>query len=551
MTETISIETLDEARGARVVSRAPEPSSFLKTRRGALTLGLLVLVQFLDFLDVSIVNVALPSIKHELGFSEQSLQWVVSGYVLTYGGFLLLGGRAADLVGRRRILVGGLILFALASLVGGAAHGEGLLISARLAQGIGAAMMSPAALSILTTTFTNPRDRNIALGAWAAVPGLAGASGVVLSGALTQGPGWRWIFYLNVLVATLAGIGAVALIARDGRDRRQTSFDASGALLVTAGMLLLIYALIQAPNTGWRTTQTIGELAASIVLLAAFVGNELRARNPLVPFSIFRIKGLAAANLTQLITFSGLYSMFFFLSLYMQQVLSYSPIHTGLAYLPLTVGFMIAAGIATPLLPRLGTKPVIIAGALIAAGGVYHLSHVPVDGNFLSDLLPGIGVVAIGVGAVFTGVTTAATEGVPDDKAGIASGLLNASMQFGGALGLAVLSAAATDRTDSVLQSGGDLQVALTAGFQRAFLIGAGLVLVAALIAVMATNTRAGEHAARLERVAEPIGPLGCGSVDRYVCARRWVAATDDATWRTSYRRSPRTNGRADLQEVT
>jgi EmrB/QacA subfamily drug resistance transporter len=505
MTETISGEILDDAPGVRVVSREPEPPSLLKTRRGALTLGLLVLVQFLDFLDVSIVNVALPSIKHELGFSEQSLQWVVSGYVLTYGGFLLLGGRAADLVGRRRILVGGLILFALASLVGGAAHGEGLLISARLAQGIGAAMMSPAALSILTTTFTNPRDRNIALGAWAAVPGLAGASGVVLSGALTQGPGWRWIFYLNVLVATLAGIGALALVAGDRRDRQRSSFDLLGAVLVTAGMLLLIYALVQAPTTGWGTTETIGELATAIVILAAFVGNELRARNPLVPFSIFRIKGLAAANLTQLLSFSGLYSMFFFLSLYMQQVLSYSPIHTGLAYLPLTVGFMIAAGIATPLLPRLGTKPVIIAGALIAAGGVYYLSRAPVDGDFLSDLLPGIGVVAIGVGAVFTGVTTAATEGVPADEAGIASGLLNASMQFGGALGLAVLSAAATDRTNSVLQAGGDLPVALTAGFQRAFLIGTGLVLVAALIAFLSTNTRAGEHAARLEHVPNPV----------------------------------------------
>jgi EmrB/QacA subfamily drug resistance transporter len=483
-----------------------EAPSFLRTGRGALTLGLLVLVQFLDFLDVSIVNVALPSIRQELGVSQQSLQWVVSGYVLTHGGFLLLGGRAADLVGRRRILVGGLILFALASLVGGAAHVEGLLIAARLAQGIGAAMMSPAALSILTTTFTNPRDRNIALGAWAAIPGLAGASGVVLSGALTQGPGWRWIFYLNVPVATLAGIGALALIAKDRRDRRQQrSFDLSGSVLVTAGMLLLIYALVQAPNTGWGTTHTVGELATAIIILAAFVGNELRARNPLVPFSIFRIKGLAAANLTQLISFSGLYSMFFFLSLYMQNVLEYSPIRTGLAYLPLTLGFMIAAGIATPLLPRIGTKPVIITGALIAAGGVYYLSHVPVDGAYLSDLLPGIGVVAIGVGAVFTGVTTAATEGVPSDQTGIASGLLNASMQFGGALGLAVLSAAATQRTNSVLHTGANLPVALTAGYQRAFLIGTGLVLIAALIAFMATNTRADEHAARLESMPNPI----------------------------------------------
>ena len=309
-------------------------ASVLKTRRGALTLALLLLVQFLDFLDVSIVNVALPSIKDELGFSEQSLQWVVSGYVLTYGGFLLLGGRAADLVGRRRILLAGLVVFALASLVAGAAHADTLLVAARLAQGIGAAMMSPAALSILTTTFTNQRERAIALGAWAAIPGLAGASGVVLSGVLTQGPGWRWIFYLNLLVAGLAAIGALALVARDRPERTRSSFDISGAVLVTGGMLLLIYALIEAPAVGWSTTRTIGELAAGLVMLAAFVANELRARNPLAPSALFRTRGLVAANVTQLITFSGLYSMFFFLSLYMQSVLNYSSVQTGLAYLP-------------------------------------------------------------------------------------------------------------------------------------------------------------------------------------------------------------------------
>ena len=425
--------------------------------------------------------------------------------MLTYGGFLLLGGRAADLVGRRRVLLGGLILFAVASLVAGAAHDDGLLIAARLAQGIGAALMSPAALSILLTTFTNPRDRNIALGAWAAVPGLAGATGVVLSGALTQGPGWRWIFYLNVPVAVLAGIGALALVAPERGKRKQNSFDLSGAVLVTAGMLLLIYTLIRTTDLGWSAPQTLGGLAVAAIILAAFVANEQRARNPLVPFSIFRIEGLAAANLTQLICFSGLYSMFFFLSLYMQNVLGYSPLHTGLAYLPLTGGFMIAAGVVTPLLPRVGTRPVIVAGALVAAGGLYYLSHAPVDGTFLADLLPGIVVVAIGIGAVFTGVTTAATEGVPEDKAGIASGLLNASMQFGGALGLAVLSGLATNRTNGVLKAGGDLPAALTAGFQQAFLVGTGLVLIAALIAFMATSTRAGRRTTRLETTPEPI----------------------------------------------
>jgi EmrB/QacA subfamily drug resistance transporter len=485
----------EAASGLEQLKRRQQQPSMLRTGRGALTLALLLLVQFLDFLDVSIVNVALPAIRHDLSFSQQSLQWVVSGYVLTYGGLLLLGGRAADLVGRRRILVSGLVLFALASLAGGLAQTEGVLVAARLAQGAGAAMMSPAALSVLTTAFTDRRDRNLALGAWAAVPGLAGAFGVVLSGILTEGPGWRWIFYLNVPVAILAGLGALALLGGEARGHKRSSFDLPGAVLVTAGMLLLIYALVRAPEVGWGATGTISALALAAALLAAFVVNERRASTPLVPFSIFRVKGLAAANLTQLITFSGLYSMFFFLSLYMQRVLGYSPSHTGLAYLPLTAGFMISAGIATPLVPRVGTKPVIVAGALLAAGGLYLLSHVPVDGAFLGDLLPGIVIVALGAGGVFTGVTTAATEGVPAEHAGIASGLLNASMQFGGAFGLAVLSAVATERTGAVLDSGGGLPLALTAGFQRAFLIGALFVLVAALAAFLAANARSAAKA--------------------------------------------------------
>jgi EmrB/QacA subfamily drug resistance transporter len=472
--------------------------SVLKTRRGALTLALLLLVQFIDFLDVSIVNVALPSIRHDLHFSQQSLQWVVSGYVLTYGGFLLLGGRAADLLGRRRVLVAGLALFALASLVGGLAQAEGLLVAARLAQGAGAALMSPAALSTLTTTFTNPRERNAALGAWAAMPGLAGATGVVLSGALTEGPGWRWIFYLNVPFALLAGIGALALLGSE-RPRRDSSFDLSGAVLVTSGMLLAIYTLVRAPDVGWGSTRTVAGLALAGVILAAFVLNEQRVRHPLVPPSIFRIKGLAAANVTQLISFSGLYSMFFFLSLYMQNVLHYSPVHTGLAYLPVTGGFMVSVAVVAQLLPRIGTKPVITGGALVAAAGIYLLSRVPVDGAFVSDLLPGITIVALGLGGVFGGVTTAATEGVPANQAGIASGLLNASMQFGGALGLAVLSAVATDRTRGSLSEGDSLPDALTDGFQRAFLIGSLFVLLAAAIALLAGKTRAGERASRLQ----------------------------------------------------
>ncbi|MGH3053768.1 MAG: MFS transporter, partial [Gaiellaceae bacterium] len=311
-----------------------------------------------------------------------------------------------------------------------------------------------------------------------------------------QGPGWRWIFYLNVPVAVLAALGALLLIAAKPASRTAGSFDLRGAVLVTGGMLLFIYTLVRAPDAGWSSTRTIAELVTAVVFLAAFVRNERRANNPLVPFSIFRIRGLAPANATQLLSFGGLYAMFFFLSLYMQNVLGYSPINTGLAYLPVTGGFMIAVALATPLMPRIGTKPVIVTGALVASGGIYLLSHVPVEGAFLADLLPGISAVAIGLGCVFTGVTTAATDGVASDKAGVASGLLNASMQFGGALGLAVLSAVATQRTNSILASGGASPLALTAGFQRAFLVGTGFVLAAAAIAATAANRRPGKSSA-------------------------------------------------------
>jgi predicted MFS family arabinose efflux permease len=281
--------------------------------------------------------------------------------------------------------------------------------------------------------------------------------------------------------------------------KRDTSFDLSGAVFVTSAMLLSIYSLVRAPDVGFGSPRTIGELATAAVLFVAFVFNERRAKHPLVPFSIFRIKGLAAANLTQLISFSGLYSMFFFLSLYMQNVLRYSPVHTGLAYLPVTGGFIVSVAVVTQLLPRIGTRPVIVGGAVLAAAGIYLLSHVPVHGSFVSDLLPGIVIVAFGLGGVFTGVTTAATEGVPAERAGIASGLLNASMQFGGALGLAVLSAVATDRTRGVLDGGAALPAALTSGFQRAFLLGTGFVAVAATIALLAGNIRAGQRPSEVE----------------------------------------------------
>ena len=477
----------------RAVSTArAQDATSLSSRRGVAILILLCLVQFMDVLDASILNIALPSIKRDLGFTQESLQWVVNGYILTYGGFLLLGGRVADLLGRRRVLVTGLVLFAGASLVGGFAHSESLLIGARFVQGMGAAILSPAALSTLTTTFRSGRERATALGAWAAVSGLGGAVGVLFGGLLTEGPGWRWVLWVNVPFAAIALVGAFVLLKREqGSSARLRNFDALGALLVTGGMLLLVYSLVKAPDAGWEATRTIGGLALAGALLAAFVVNELRVRNPLLPMSILRVKGVAVADATQLVTAAGFLPMFFFLTLYMQSVLDYSPIQTGLAYLPLTAGFIVASSISSQLFARIGTKPVIVVGAVIASAGLYWLSRIPVDGSYVSDILPGLLISSIGLGGVFVGATTAANAGVSEDKAGLAAGLLNTGTQLGAALGLAIFSALATERTTSVLQAGhSTVADAATEGFQLALLAGAFLMLAAGAVALLARNTR-------------------------------------------------------------
>jgi EmrB/QacA subfamily drug resistance transporter len=467
-------------------------ASSLSSRRGVAILLLLSLVQFMDVLDASILNIALPSIKSDLGFSQQSLQWVVNGYILTYGGFLLLGGRMADLLGRRLMLVTGLVVFAGASLTGGLAHSESLLIGARFAQGVGAAMLSPAALSTLTSTFRSTRDRNTALGVWAAVSGIGGAAGVLFGGLLTEGPGWRWVLFINVPFSAIAFLGAFALLKREPlRAARLANFDALGALLVTGGMLLLVYALVKAPDVGWGAARTIAELAIAAATLAAFVANELRVANPLVPLSILRVKGIAAADATQMVALAGFLPMFFFLTLYMQTVLHYSPIQTGIAYLPLTGGFIIAASVSSQLFARIGTKPVVLLGTVIAAGGLYWLSRIPIDGSYLSDILPGLLTVSIGMGGVFTGLTTAANAGVDQDKAGLAAGLLNTGQQLGAALGLAILSAIATAHTRSLLSAGQDtLAQATTHGYQWALLAGACIVLGATALAALTPNNR-------------------------------------------------------------
>jgi EmrB/QacA subfamily drug resistance transporter len=464
--------------------------SFLQTRRGKLTLALLAAVAFLDFVDAPIVNVALPSIRHALHFSLAGLQWVPSGYLLTYGGFMLLGGRFADLLGRRRILLGGIVVIGVSSLIGGFAQSSGVLVGARLAQGVGAAMTLPAALSLLTTSFKEGKDRHTALGVWGGVAGLASAVGVLAGGVLTEALGWRWVMFVNPIACALVFPAVLRLIQPDSARKKLENFDALGALLVTGGLLLLVYTLVEAPTVGWGKARTIGELAGALVLLAAFVINELRHRNPLAPLSIFRSGGLAFSNLTQLVAFAGFLAMFFFLTLYMQNVLHYSAIQTGVAYLPVCFAVAIGAGVASQLLARIGTRPVIIAGALIAAGGIYWLSRIQVGGSFVSDLLPGMVIMSLGIGPVFVGVTTAANSGVPADKAGLAAALVNASQQVGGALGLAIFTAIATSHTNYLLAAHVAPVHALNSGLQRGLLASAIFLLASAFVALRATNTR-------------------------------------------------------------
>jgi EmrB/QacA subfamily drug resistance transporter len=480
-------------------------TSFLGTRRGKLTLALLCSIAFLDFVDASIVNLALPSIRRALHFSVAGLLWVPGGYLLTYGGLMLLGGRAADLVGRRRVLLTGIVIIGVSSLVGGLAQSSGMLVAARLAQGAGAALTLPAALSILTTSFKEGRDRHTALGVWGGVGGLASAAGVLLGGLLTQGPGWRWVMFINPF-ACVAVLGPVIrLIEADHSIARRRGFDVAGAVLVTGGMLLLVYALVKAPTAGWGSGRTIAELAGAVALLIGFVINELRHPDPLAPMSIFKINGLGYANLTQLIAFAGFLALFFFLTLYMQNVLHYSPIQAGAAYLPLCFAIAISAGISSQLLSRVGTRAVIAVGALVAAGGLYWLSRIPVRGSYVSDLLPGMLVLAVGFGPVFVGVTTAANAGVPADRAGLAASLLNASQQVGGALGLAIITALSTSYTRHLLARHTPAAHAMTSGFARALLVASLFILAAAIVALRATNTRGGD--------AVPAGSSPPGSV--------------------------------------
>jgi EmrB/QacA subfamily drug resistance transporter len=470
-------------------------------RRKWLALALLSVVQFMVVLDIAIVNVALPSIQVDLGFSQQNLQWVISAYALVFGGFLLLGGRAADLLGRRRIFLAGLILFTLASLFAGLAWSEASLISARALQGLGAAVITPAALSILSTTFTEGRERNIALGVWGAVGGFGAAAGVLLGGILTDALSWSWIFFVNVPVGVTAFVLAPMLL-KESRDATVKSFDALGGVLVTAGLSSLVYAITQAGQDGWLAGKTLSFFAASVAMLVGFLVWEQRHPEPLMRLGILRIKTVSGANAAGFIMGTAMFSMFLMLTLYMQQVLGYSAMRTGVAYLAVAGTAIFTSAIAAQLVTRIGVKPVLVIGMTTLTAGLVYFTQVSVGGSYLGDLLPGFLLIAVGIGFSFVPISIAALAGIQPAEAGLASGLINTSQQIGGALGIAALSTIATSRTGDALAKGSTPAAALVDGFHGAFV--AGVIIAAIGIVAALTLIRRDELETRVEEVPEP-----------------------------------------------
>jgi EmrB/QacA subfamily drug resistance transporter len=437
-------------------------------------LALLSVVQFMVVLDIAIVNVALPSIQVDLGFSQENLQWVISAYALTFGGFLLLGGRAADLLGRRSVFLAGLLVFTAGSIFAGLAWDDVSLIGARAVQGLGAAVISPAALSILTTTFSEGRDRNIALGVWGAVGGFGAAAGVLLGGVFTESLSWEWIFFVNAPVG-LAAMAFAPLLLGESRSASARRFDVLGAVLVTSGLATTVFAITQANTYGWSSAKTLGLFGVSAAVLAGFVAVELTSDDPLMSFSILRIKTVAGANAAGFILSTATMAMFLMLTLYMQQVLHFSPMETGVAYLAVAVSVIVWSAVASSLVTKVGVKPVLVAGMAIVTLGLLYFTRVSADGSYVGDLLPGFLVIALGMGFSFVPISIAALAGVDAKDAGLASGLINTSQQIGSALGIAVLSAIAVAQTSDATRAGERPAEALTTGFHAAFWAGAAV----------------------------------------------------------------------------
>lgn len=460
-----------------------------KARNHWLILILLALAQFMVVLDVSIVNVALPAIERAFHMSQTSLQWIVTAYTLFFGGFLLLGGRAADLFGRRRMFMIGTTMFGIASLLDGVSQSGGMLITLRAIQGLSAAFMSPAALSIVLVTYREGHERNVALSVWGAVASGGAAAGVLLGGIITQYLGWRWNFFINVPIAAGVIIASWNLLPAHESEEKHNNLDVPGAVSITAALMLLVYGIVEAPSHGWTSHSTLGYLIACILLIAFFVWNELRAKHPLIPFKIFRIRNVTAANLTVMPIIAGMFSTFFFASLYLQTVLGYSPVKTGLSFLVLPFAIAAAATNVPRLVKKIGFKPILMVAPLFTATALFLLAHIPVNGHYATNLLPAFILMGLGMGATFVAITIAATSGVKHTESGLASGILNTSQQVGGALGLAILTGLATASATHYIKHLATVPTRLTPaiaevhGFHSAFYLATCFLVGASLLA--------------------------------------------------------------------
>jgi EmrB/QacA subfamily drug resistance transporter len=447
-------------------------------------LAVVAVAQFMVVLDASVVNVALPSIQRDVGFSEQNLSWVLNAYTLIFGGFLLLGGRAADRLGRRRLFMAGMALFAGASFACGVSQSEATLLIARGAQGLGGAMVSPAALSIILTTFAEGTERNRALGVWGAIAGAGGAAGLLLGGVIVEVLSWRWVFFVNVPIGAAVLLLAPRFLAESRAESARGGYDVEGATAITLGTMALVFTLIKANDWGWGSARTLAGLAVAVALLVAFVWIERRHENPLVPLRIFSNRSLAASDGTMLLLAAALFGVFFFCTLYLQQVLGYNALKAGVAFLPLTLTAIVASGLASRVVDRFGPKSVLVGGLLVGTVGFALFARLQVDGDYAGRVLPAMVVIGVGLGMSFVPITIAATSGVAAQDSGLASGLLNTTQQVGGSLGLAVLAAVSTSRITGALQDGSTQSAALVHGFTGAFAVSAVLCAAAAVLAI-------------------------------------------------------------------
>lgn len=455
----------------------------------SIILALLAMAMFLVVLDSAIINVALPAIKKALHFDVASLQWVLTAYILTFGGFLMLGGRAADLYGRRHVLVIGMAGFSIFSLLIGLSPSSTMFIVLRALQGLSAAFMAPTALSILLTTFSEGEERNKALSIWSIVASGGAAAGVFLGGLITQYLGWQWCFFVNVPIGLITLLCILRYIPAQAKESRDKNLDIPGAVLVTGGLMSLVYALTLASQVGWTAIETLLSFAISISLLTTFIWNEAKVKHPLMPLSIFRLRNVVGSNLIMLPIVAGALGQFFFLSLYVQNVLHYSPVMSGIAFLPVPIIIGVVSYQAPKLLEKFGFKPLVIAGTSLATLGVFGISFLGTDSAYWTQLLPPFVILAVGFGISFVAITVAATSDVPADESGLAAGLINTAQQIGGALGLAVLAVVANTTTLAAQEAGKKPAETLVAGYHQAFLTAAMLMFIALLIAIFVIRT--------------------------------------------------------------